>query len=107
MNVIMVIIETPIFTKLIKETMTDDEYRRLQEALIVNPYLGDTIKHSGGLRKIRWSQNTQGKRGGARVIYYWKNDLEQIYMIFVFTKKTQADLSANQLKALRKIVQEW
>jgi hypothetical protein len=49
----MIIIETPIFTRLIKELMSDDEYRVLQEALIQRPDLGSIIKSSGGLRKVR------------------------------------------------------
>jgi hypothetical protein len=36
----MVIIETPAFSRLIVELMSDDEYRALQEALIQRPGLG-------------------------------------------------------------------
>jgi len=52
----MVIIETPIFTKLITELMSDDEYKDLQEALVIRPDMGAIIKNSGGLRKVagRW-----------------------------------------------------
>jgi hypothetical protein len=46
----MVIVETPIFTKLINEIMSDDEYKELQEALVIKPDLGVLIKSSGGLR---------------------------------------------------------
>ena len=66
----MVIIETPIFTQMIKELMTDESYRELQEALIIRPNSGVLIKHSGGLRKIRWKLQGCGKSGGIRVIYY-------------------------------------
>ena len=51
----MVIVETAVFTKLIKEMLSDDEYKNLQEVLISRPASGDLIKESGGLRKIRWS----------------------------------------------------
>jgi mRNA-degrading endonuclease RelE of RelBE toxin-antitoxin system len=67
----MVIIETPIFTRIIKEIMSDDEYRELQEALVNRPNSGDLIKKSGGLRKVRWKLQGRGKSGGIRVIYYW------------------------------------
>ena len=39
----MVIIETQIFTRLIKDLMSDDDYRELQEALVVRPDMGDLI----------------------------------------------------------------
>jgi len=43
----MIIIETPIFKKLIKDLMSDDEYRELQEALVYRPDMGDLIRDSG------------------------------------------------------------
>ena len=70
----MVIIETSIFTKLITELMSDDEYKDLQDALVVRPDRGALIKYSGGLRKVRWALKGRGKSGGARVIYYWMKD---------------------------------
>lgn len=48
----MEFIETIIFTRRIRELLTDDEYSRLQATLIEAPDLGDIIKGSGGLRKI-------------------------------------------------------
>ena len=66
----MVIVETSLFTRLIKSLMSDEEYRVLQEVLVSRPALGDLIPGSGGLRKVRWNTTGQGKRGGVRVIYY-------------------------------------
>ena len=103
----MIIIETPIFTRLIKELMSDDEYRELQEALIQRPDLGAIIKASGGLRKARWSVEGRGKSGGVRVIYYWVVDADHIRMIYVYPKGKQDNLTAAQLKALREIVERW
>ncbi|MDP3889134.1 MAG: hypothetical protein Q8Q25_01165, partial [bacterium] len=69
---IMVVIETAIFTKLVQQHLTDDEYRELQVFLALNPEAGDIIKGSGGLRKVRWRHKRRGKRGGVRLIYYWQ-----------------------------------
>jgi len=74
----MVIVETSVFSRLIQELMSDEDYRALQEALITRPESGDIIKGSGGLRKIRWKLEGQGKRGGIRVIYYWVTADDQI-----------------------------
>ncbi|MAO29119.1 MAG: hypothetical protein CL595_02465 [Alteromonas sp.] len=103
----MVIIETPIFTKLIKELMSDDEYKDLQEALVNRPDRGSLIKNSGGLRKIRWALEGRGKSGGARVIYYWMTDSDQLYMLWAYPKNVQDNLTDIQLKALKKIVERW
>jgi hypothetical protein len=103
----MVIIETPIFTKLIIEMMTDDEYKYLQEALILRPEAGQIIKGSGGLRKLRWAIQGRGKSGGARIIYYWQNEDSQIYMLLAYAKNKSENLSESQLQQLKFIVQEW
>jgi len=67
----MVFIETPIFTKLVIELLSDDSYAELQQMLLLRPDAGDVIPGSGGLRKVRWRIAGQGKRGGLRIIYYW------------------------------------
>jgi hypothetical protein len=103
----MVIIETTIFTRLIKELMTDDEYRDLQEALITRPDRGDLIRGSGGLRKVRWKLAGRGKSGGVRVIYYWVMADNQLRMLYVYPKGKQENLTPAQLAALKKIVERW
>ncbi|STX88298.1 hypothetical protein [Legionella feeleii] len=60
----MIFIETPIFTEDVIELLSDDEYSEFQTYLANNPTAGDVIQHTGGLRKMRWSANGKGKRGG-------------------------------------------
>jgi len=50
----MVIIETSVFTCLIRELIDAEDYRELQVSLVQNPDKGDLIPGSGGLRKIRY-----------------------------------------------------
>lgn len=103
----MVIIETPIFTRLILDLMGDDDYRDLQVALVERPDQGDLIPSGGGLRKVRWKLEGQGKRGGVRVIYYWVTQDEQIYLLYIYPKNKQENLTADQLSGLRKIIERW
>ena len=105
-NIIMEIIETSIFTKQIKKLLTEDEYRKFQVALLINPDAGDVIKGSGGLRKVRWRTKSKGKRGGIRAIYYWYNEKSQIYMLLAYSKNKKDDLTAKEIKILRKLVEE-
>lgn len=103
----MVIIETAVFTKIIKTLMTDDEYKDLQEALITRPDKGAIIKNSNGIRKIRWTLEGRGKSGGVRVIYYWMTEDEHIYMLYAYPKSAQENLTDAQLKVMKQIVEGW
>src|SRR3954462_5092223 len=98
----MVIIETSVFTRRVVELLTDDAYRELQVALANRPMAGAVIPGSGGLRKVRWSQAGRGKRGGVRVIYYWAVVQERILMLLVYSKNERDDLSADQMRILRR-----
>lgn len=100
----MKIIETPIFTKRVKTILKDEEYRLLQNEIIVKPKSGKIIPGSGGLRKIRWSGSGRGKRGGSRLIYYWLKGEETILMLFIYTKNETEDLTKEQIKILKSLV---
>jgi hypothetical protein len=103
----MIIIETPIFTRLIQELMSDDEYTQLQQALVNRPDLGDLIQGSGGLRKVRWKLEGTGKSGGVRAIYYWVTNDDHIRMLYVYPKGKQENLTKGQIKQLKIIVERW
>lgn len=99
-------VETPLFTREVTELLSDDEYRGLQWALLYRPEQGSLIRKTGGLRKLRWKRSGGGKRGGLRVIYFWDKDGEAIYMLFVYPKSEQEDLTPTQLRILSKLVRE-
>lgn len=102
----MVIIETPTFTRLIKELLDEDSYRLLQVELAENPEKGVIIRGTGGIRKIRWGGSGRGKRGGARVIYYWAKTPEVVLMLVAYAKNDQEDLTPAQCRVLRQLVKE-
>lgn len=102
----MIFLETPVFTRQIKELVDDEDYRVLQLRLVANPDSGDLIPGSGGLRKIRLRAPGRGKRGGARVIYYWVTARSQIYMLLAYAKNVQEDLTPGQLQTLRSLVKQ-
>lgn len=102
----MVIIKTSIFTRQVLALLSDDEYRQLQMTLALHPDKGTVIPGSGGLRKTRWSITGRGKRGGVRIIYYWAVVQDKILMLFMYAKNEQDNLTPEQLKVLRKLVEE-
>jgi mRNA-degrading endonuclease RelE of RelBE toxin-antitoxin system len=99
-------IETPIFTKEIQKFLTGEEYRFMQLALVFRPDQGSLIPKSGGLRKLRWGFPGKGKRGGCRIIYYWEKPQDTIYMLYIYPKSKQDDLTTAQIKLLSKLADE-
>jgi hypothetical protein len=105
-NRAMNFIETSFFTRHITDLLDDTDYAALQRVLLLNPSLGDIIPGSGGIRKLRWAAKGHGKSGGARVIYYWAVSAETILMLYAFPKNVKADLTKDEIKKLRRIVEE-
>ena len=101
----MIIMETPIFTRRISAVLSEEEYRLLQIQLLNKPDSGKIIRGGGGLRKLRWSAGGHGKRGGIRVIYYWFVSHEIVLLLFAYPKSEQEELTPEQLKQLKKVVE--
>ena len=102
----MEIVETNVFTKQIRSLLKDDEYRELQERLVINPLAGPVIRGSGGLRKLRWAIEGHGKSGGIRVIYYYVAPDDRIFMLVAYGKGAKGDLTDREVAALKKLVKE-
>jgi mRNA-degrading endonuclease RelE of RelBE toxin-antitoxin system len=103
----MIFIETILFTKLVAEYLSDDEYRELQVFLMDHPDVGKLIQGTGGLRKLRWNSGNKGKRGGVRIIYYWQVAVDQIYLMTLYAKNEVSDLTTKEKKALKQILERW
>jgi len=99
----MIFIETSLFTRLIQDYLADEEYAGLQHFLVDNPESGAVIPKSGGVRKLRWFTRGKGKRGGIRVIYYWKKSDHEMWMLTVYSKREKENIPAH---ILRKIAEE-
>jgi hypothetical protein len=99
--------ETTRFTRRVLEYLGDDAYAQLQWYLIRRPDAGDLIQGSGGLRKLRWAAGGKGKRGGARVIYYWATARGEIFMLDLYAKSERVDITPDEVKELRELVEEW
>jgi hypothetical protein len=99
-------IETPTFTRLLADLLTDDEYSSLQNVLAQNPDRGDVIKGGGGIRKLRFALPGRGKSGGVRVIYYWLRGDGQIYMLLIYPRSKKDDLTDRETALLREFVKE-
>ena len=102
----IVFVELTPFVAFRNEYWTDEDLRALQNFLLVSPDSGDLIRSGSGLRKIRWSAQGRGKRGGARVIYYWHVPKDRIYLIYGYVKSELEDLTPQQVTKLAELMKE-
>jgi hypothetical protein len=98
-------IETTLFTRLVQEYLTDDQYRELQAHLIDDPKAGAVIPSSGGVRKLRWGTRGPGKSGGYRIIYFVQKDPGVLWMLTMYPKNVQENIPAGLLRKIRKEVE--
>jgi len=84
--------------------MDDEELFGLLEWLAIHPEIGKVIPASGGLRKVRWPAKGRGKRGGARVIYFWWTSDDRILLLDIYAKGEQENLGAAEIENLRRKV---
>ena len=99
-------IELPPFQRLRDQYFDDDSYRKFQMHLMESPEAGDLIKGAGGLRKIRYqdARRGKGKRGGLRIIYFWRRTNYEFWLFTVFDKNEADDLTTEQRRILRTLL---
>ena len=104
-NILMEFIESSTFTRLLPAYLTDDEYLGLQMFLISNPESGKIIPGSGGIRKIKWRISGKGKRGGIRVIYYYKRTESEIWLLTIYNKSEKDSIPTQKLLEIAKEIE--
>jgi hypothetical protein len=95
---------TKVFERTAKGLLNEDDLRRIELSLVLNPWLGDTERGTGGVRKARFALKGRGKSGGARVVYFYDGPRERIYLLLAWPKNARASLTDAERNALRKLV---
>ena len=96
--------ETPTFTRQAEKLFSEDEKLKLISFLAEKPLAGDVIPDTGGVRKVRFAASGRGKRGGARVVYYFLDDTIPLYALLVYPKNEKVDLSPEDKRAASTLV---
>ncbi len=95
------LIESPIFTKLWPDYWSEDERGEFAAWLAENPYVGNVVPGSGGVRKVRWGRKGQGKRGGIRIVYFIQLGNGLIWLLTLYAKSKKENIPAHILKTLK------
>ena len=104
-NILQTVVETPEFIKQAEYYMDEGDKKNLIDFIAKNPLAGDLIQGTGGARKMRWQVDAhKGKRGGARIIYYYHDKDIPIFLFTAYKKNQKENLNATEKAELRKII---
>lgn len=96
-------IVSSLFTRMVYDYLSEDDYRAFQQFLLENPDAGDVVRGSGGVRKVRWARSGGGKSGGVRVCYFTRNAEGHILLLVIYAKNVQASIPGSVLKQLKEL----
>jgi hypothetical protein len=101
-SVPLTVVELPQFVRQAEDVWSDAERQEFVDYIARNPEAGDLIPDTGGVRKVRWRRQRQGmgKRGGARVIYFYHNPAMPLFLLMVYAKAVREDVAPDAKKAL-------
>ena len=103
----MTVAEFPEFAKKSDRILGGRSHQDLIDFLGLNPKAGVIVPGSGGVRKMRWAVPGRGKRGGARVVYYFHSEELPILALRIYAKNEKTDISAKDRKQMKSEVREF
>jgi hypothetical protein len=105
------VIEFAGYRRRASELLTAEERDAVIDLIAYEPECGDIIPGSGGLRKVRVGRDGMGKRGGARVVYYFYNESFPILLLALYAKNEKSDLTAAEKRefatSIKKMMTQW
>ena len=100
---LITVAETPLFVRQADGVWNDAERESFVNYIAGNPDAGDVVANTGGVRKIRWSRAGSGKRGGVRVIYFYHDANRPLYLLMVYAKARQEDMTPAEKQFVRNL----
>jgi hypothetical protein len=97
-------VSTPSYLVSAKGVLAEDEQRAIEQAILKNPEAGSLVSGTGGVRKIRVALEGRGKRGGARVMYYYVACASRVYLLLAYAKNESVNISSAGKTMLKGIV---
>ena len=100
------VVETSLFQKQWPAYWTEDERGEFAAEVAESPEIGVVVKESGGIRKVRWKRRGTGKSGGVRVIYFIKNEAEEVVLLLIYAKSEIDNIKGPALKEIRRALED-
>jgi hypothetical protein len=103
---LLTVAESALFVRQAVNLWAEDEHSAFVDFIAGTPDAGDLIPDTGGLRKVRWSRQGSGKRGGVRVIYFFHDVEMPLYLLMIYAKARQENFSSDEKRRIREMVAE-
>ncbi len=84
--------------------MSESELIIAEQEILEAPEAWPVIAGTGGARKARAARGSSGKSGGARIIYYYMDTDEAIYLLDIYAKNAQENITEASKKVFREFV---
>jgi len=98
------IAELPAYSSFADKHLSKEERQAIIDYLAEHPKAGDVMQGTGGVRKLRWGKGGRGKSGGVRVVYYFHDERLPLYLLTLFAKNEQSNLTARERNLLAALV---
>ena len=100
-SVPLTVVELPLFQRLASAVWDDAERQEFVDHIARNPETGDLVPGTGGVHKVRWRRQGMGKRGGVRVIYFYRDAQMPLFLLLVYAKAQREDMTPDEKRQVR------
>jgi len=103
---VQTVVEMPSYLKTAEAIFTVDQRAAIVAMVAADPECGEVMQGTGGFRKARVARSGMGKRGGARLVYIFRNETFPIFLITVYPKNEKDNLTKQERNILAKRADE-
>jgi hypothetical protein len=95
---------TSVYEKQVGKILRAEERNAMELHVADNPAIHPVVAGTGGVRKARWGRQGRGKRGGVRVIYFYRSAADVVYFLDIYAKAAKEDLTPADKQQLKELV---
>ena len=104
LNVSAAIAYTSVYEKRVGKILREEERNAMELYVAANPEIHPVVAGTGGVRKARWGRQGKGKRGGVRVVYFYRFTTDVVYFLDIYAKAVKEDLTPADKQQLKELV---
>jgi hypothetical protein len=103
---VQTVVETPSYLRAAGAIFSTAEREDIVAMVAADPECGEVMQGTGGFRKVRVGRSGRGKRGGARVIYIFRNESFPVFLVTAYPKNEKDNLTRKERNELAKRADE-